>query len=206
MPERARELDLAGGERPRAELVLQAADPEPVRRPVGEAAWNEEAADPARARGSATRPRGEQELVRVGDRAEPLLAGDPPGLAFGHRLDAVGADVRSALHLCQELRSAVAAVVVGLEQRPQEPLLQLWRAVPPQGPDQTRRTDDGTGVAALAGVREQVEQRRLLERRRGGDAGGTDGPAGPRVLGVERDALGLAPERIRRLKRRRMGA
>ena len=59
-------------------------------------------------------------------------------------------------------------------------------------------------MAALAGVREEVEQRGLLKRRRGGDAGGTDGPTGPRVLGVERDALGLAPERIRRLKRRRM--
>src|ERR1019366_5521408 len=105
---------------------------EPVRRPVGEAAWNEEAADPARARGRATRPRGDEELVRVGDRAEPLLAGDPPDVAFGHRLDAVGADVGPALHLRQELRSAVAAVVVGLEQRRQESLLQLWRAVPPQ--------------------------------------------------------------------------
>ncbi len=97
----------------------------------------------------------------------------------------------------------MAAVVVGLEQRLQEPLLQLWRAVLAQSPGQTRRTDDGTGVPGLAGVREEVEQRRLLERRRGGDSGGTDGPAGPRVFGVERDALGLAPERIRRRQRRR---
>ena len=98
----------------------------------------------------------------------------------------------------------MAAVIVGLEQRRQEPFLQLRRAVLPQGPDQTRRTDHGTGVAGLAGMREEVQQRRLLVRRRGGDAGGTDGPAGPRVLGVERDALRLAPERIRWRQRRRV--
>ena len=111
------ELDLAGGQRPGPELVLQPAD-----REAASGAGNQEAPDPARPVEGSSRSRRDDELVGVRDRAEPLLARDPPGAAVRDRLDAVRTDVRAAVTLGQELSATLGAVVVRLEQRRQKAL------------------------------------------------------------------------------------
>jgi hypothetical protein len=40
---------------------------------------------------------------------------EPPGLAVGHRLDAVSPHVRAPMALGEELRASLRPVVVGLE-------------------------------------------------------------------------------------------
>ena len=114
--ESAVEHDLSGGERARAELVLELADREAVG-PAVDRARHEEAADAARALGSALRPRGDGELVGVRHRAEPLLPVQPPGVAVPHCTREVRADVGAAVLLGEELRAALAAFVVRLQER-----------------------------------------------------------------------------------------
>ena len=186
------ELDLAGRQRPRPELVLQPAD-----REAASGAGNQEAADPARPFGGAPRPRRDDELVGVRDRAEPLLARDPPGVAVRDRLDAVRADVRAAVTLGQELGATLGAVVVRLEQRRQETFAQLVVGVRPQRTDEAGGADDGTGMARLARVRELVEQRRLLARAGADDPRGPHGAARAVVSGVKLDPpVGSEPRRL----------
>ncbi len=72
------ELDLRGRERARAELVLEPADAEAVG-PPADASRDEEAREAVRPRRRANRTSRDDELVRVGDRAEPLLAAESPG-------------------------------------------------------------------------------------------------------------------------------
>ncbi len=186
------ELDLAGRQRPRPELVLQPAD-----REAASGAGNQEAADPARPVGGAPRPRRDDELVGVRDRAEPLLARDPPGVAVRNRFDAIRADVRAAVTLGQELGASLGAVVVRLEQRRQEALAQLVVGVCPQRTDEAGGADDGTGMARLARVRELVEQRRLLARAGADDPCGPHGAARAVVSGVKLDPpVGAEPRRL----------
>ena len=187
---RAVELDLARRERPRAELVLQAADAEAVDRPV-HLVRNEEARDP---RGAGRRTVGtsrDDELVGIGDRAEPLLAREPPRLAVTRRRDRVGADVRAALPLGQELRAALRAVVVALEERRQEPFAQLVGGVSAQRPHEAGRADDGAGVPALAGVGQEVEEGSLLVRRRRDDARRPHRSPGDLVRRIEDDPVAV---------------
>ena len=109
------EDDLARGERACAELVLELADREAVR-PAVDRARHEEAADTTRSFRRALGPGGDGELVGVRDRAEPLLAVQPPGVAVPHGARAVRADVRAAVLLREELRPALTGVVVSVEQ------------------------------------------------------------------------------------------
>src|SRR5581483_3675679 len=104
--ERAVELDLRGREQPCAELVLQLADAKAVRRAV-DAPRHEEAAEARGAVGRAARTRGDDELVRVRDRAEPLLAVQAPRVAVGDRRSLVRADVGASLDLREELRATM---------------------------------------------------------------------------------------------------
>ena len=81
--------------------------------------------------------------------------------------------------LGEELRPALAAVVVRLQQRRQELLAQLVGAVQAERADQPCRAGDGTRVAALARMREQEEEACLLERLRAEDPRCPDGAARP---------------------------
>ena len=148
-------------------------------------ARHEEAADAARPFRRAIRPRRDGELVGVRDRAEPLLAVQPPGVAVPHRTREVRAHVRAAVLLGEELRPALTGVVVGLEQRRQEALAQLVGAVQTERADQPRRARDRARVAALSSVREQEEEPCLLERLGGEDPRRPHGSPGLRVRGME---------------------
>ena len=125
-------------------------------------------ADAARSLRSTLRARGDDELIGVRDRAEPLLAVQPPGpfAVTTHGPREVRAHVRAAVLLGEELRAALTAVVVRIQQWRQELLTQLVGAVEAERADQPRRAGDGARVAALARVGEQEEEARLLERLR----------------------------------------
>ena len=135
----------------------------------------------------APRPGGDEELVGIGDRAEPFLPVQPPGRAVRDRLHPVRADVGPAVPLREELRSTLRQVVVGLEQRREEALAQLVGGVGPERADEPRRADDRTGMAALSRVREEVEERGLLRRGGPDDSRGPYSPPGPVVGGIELD-------------------
>jgi hypothetical protein len=93
----------------------------------------------------------------------------------------------------RKLRPALRLVVVGPEQRREEALAQLVGAVGSQRADEARRADDRTGMAALPGMREEVEERGLLGCGGADDPGGPDRPPGPVVGGIELD-LAVRPE------------
>src|SRR5262249_32736379 len=159
--------------------VLQAADAERVRRGADEPG-DEEAADPARAWGRPGWAGRDDELVRVRDGAEPLLPGDPPGVAVRVGPDGVCADVRTALRLREKLGGPR-----GGQEGWEEAVAELGVGVLAECAHEPGGAGNGAGVPALAGVGEHVEERGLLEGRRADDSGGPHGAAGLPVGGVE---------------------
>ena len=190
VPDGAFELDLAGRQRPRPQLVLQSPDAKATTLPR-----NEETADATCAGRRAARPCRHDELIRVGDRAEPLLAVEPPHLAVGHRLHAVRSNVRAPVALGEELRTALGTVVVGLEERRQESRAHVVGRAGLERAHEPGRADDRAGMSTFARMGEGVEERGLLACRGRHDPRGPDRPAGTMVGGVELDLAVVAEPR-----------
>src|SRR5829696_4824737 len=147
----AAELDLAGRERARAELVLQALDLEP------RAALDDEAGEPARSL------REDEEDVADRMRAEPLVAGQLEHAVAGRfGASRAGADVGAALLLRHRHAAERAALVVG-QRQPRLPLGRDLRL-------RAERGDGGVGHRDRAhdagvGLRPQQLQRRARDVR-----------------------------------------
>ena len=114
--DRAFQLDLAGGHRAGAELVLQANDPVVVLRAVVEIARHQEQPDAARAGTGAFRARQQHHHFGVGIGAEPFFAMQPPVIALLHRRRRQRADVGAAFLLGHELAALRQLAHVGLGQ------------------------------------------------------------------------------------------
>jgi hypothetical protein len=112
---------------------------------------------------------------------------EPPVLAVGNRFHPVRAHVGAAVTLGQELCAPLSAVVVGLEQGREEALAQLVRGGRPERAHEPSCADDRTCVAALAGLCEEVEERRLLDGIGAEDPRRPHGTAGAMVRGMELD-------------------
>ena len=163
---RAAELDLARGERARAELVLQALDLE------ARAALDDEAREPA------GRLREHEEDVAHRVRAEPLVAGQlVRAVAGGLGARRAGAHVRAALLLGHRHAAQRAALVVGQRQ----PRLPLGRELRVDAQRRDRRVRH-RHRAHHAGVGLRPQQ---LERR------ARDVRAGPRLAPRQRVDLAL---------------
>ena len=98
------EFDLTGGDRARAELVLQAADPHTVAGPVASRPQHEEGGDATGRVGGALGLGQDDERLTVAVRREPFESVEQPGVAApgGRRLE--GTEVGAAGPLGQQLR------------------------------------------------------------------------------------------------------
>ncbi len=169
VPDRAVEVDLRRRHRARPDLVLEAPHGEVVDDAVLEEPRDEEQAEPAGAvPGDA---RGHQDEVRVGVRAEPLLAGDAPagrpeGLPVGGRGDRVEADVRSALDLGDELRAVEPLGVAGGQDAGEPARLERGAALRGERLGDPGGAGHGAVVAGLARVAREVEERQRARVRR----------------------------------------
>ncbi len=174
------ELDLARGDRPRAELVLEAAHPHTVAGAVATGPQHKEVRDaPARVR----RPFGlgkDDERLTVAVRCEPLETVEQPRVAVTRRRRLQRAEIRSAGALGQQLRG-LALPLAGFELG-QHVVAHVGRRV--RGDQRLHHAAAGAQRASHAdvGLVEQVVGREHRQRR---VHPGAPGPVAQRLLRVQ---------------------
>ena len=189
------EVDLARRQAAGAELVLEAAQCEAVRRAV-DLAGDHETAEPPCPGARAVDAGGEEELARVGHRAEPLLPRDAiRAVALRHGTAHVRPYVGTALDLGEELRPAHGGRVGRIHQGWEEALADAVVGHPTERPGQADGAGRRARMTGLPFEGEQVQQGGLLECRARGprqrdEPARPHGTTGDVVGGVERHRLG----------------
>ena len=194
------ELDFRGCEASRAELVLQAPNPEVVGGGGIQGPGHEEASEPLSTAACSVRAGGHGEEIGVRDRTEPLFAVQQPDAILrcsGSRDHRVRTDVGAALDFREELSAAQAAVVVGLKETIQMGICQLLAPSSLQGAGQTGCAHGGARVSSFADMGEKVKESGLFEGTTsaaidGDEPGSPDLPTDCLVCRVELDEVHAA--------------